>query len=643
MSLDEFCKFIFFMKKSFVCFLVLLFFFLQKNPSFAFENFASCPAHLSVRHIEAKGIGYKKGYSSLDFFYAKKEFYRRLYLPFIDFRAHIFDDGRFASNIGLGLRYNSSPIYGINLYYDYRNTSEKNFNQIAFGFETLGKIFDFRINGYFPLGPKKSSVYGVDFLKFEGNSMLLSSKKKFALTGGNAEVEFHVDRFKNSSFSFALGPYYLKNEEKKICGGKARSAIDFFNFARLEGSVSYDSNFRWIGQIEIGITIPFKSNKSKNICPEFFSKKILQPVYRHEIIALDTVKEKSVALDPLTNRPIKFWFVNNTSHSLGTFENPFNNFSSVEESSAENDVVYVFSGDGTDKGMNSGFIMKDGQRLLGAARSHTFLTTLGSIKTPSFSSSPPVLSNSLNPFVEEREGAAVRVSNNCEVSGFIINDFNERSCISSFFDSIENCKVTNNTLNTSRSCIAFFPPLFTEGGAGGAILISSNRFIGVEGINFNERGIAIYPLGGEIMIVGNAFVGNNSADGFTNPILSAKYFSENQSLMTIANNYINSPANDGTDAYGMLLQNSSNGDLLFSITNNYVKMPENFPTVAGIEIDESIPSVGFPGKIKAVLRKNISIVSPSAFGYIFNNELGDPAFLEIDFGSDNIGTRKDIP
>ena len=110
----------------------------------------------TIRHIESGGIGYEDGYTTLEAFLASDPSQWKV-TPFLDARGHIFDNGKWAANAGVGLRALwGNRAYGINTYYDYRNTGRFNSNQIGAGLETLGELFDFRINGYLPVGAKTS-------------------------------------------------------------------------------------------------------------------------------------------------------------------------------------------------------------------------------------------------------------------------------------------------------------------------------------------------------------------------------------------------------------------------------------------------------------------------------------------------------
>ena len=66
---------------------------------------------------------------------------------------------------------------------------------------------------------------------------------------------------------------------------------------------------------------PKKDARVKNKL--IIAERAIQRVDRYEIIPVDRKYKNSVAIDPLTGQPYFFWFVNNLSHSDGTFESPF--------------------------------------------------------------------------------------------------------------------------------------------------------------------------------------------------------------------------------------------------------------------------------------------------------------------------------
>jgi len=324
-----------------------------------------------------------------------------------------------AANAGLGFRYlMNSRVFGVNSYYDYRNTRRQHYNQIGAGLESLGRIWDFRINGYLPVGRKQSPFSHPQFAGVEGHSLLIKRKRDFAMKGANAELGLHVDRAKDASLYFAGGPYYLRGMGESTWGGEFRAALDLFHrYFRIEGGVSYDHFFKWIGQAQVSLNIPFgkrwsmtkKPNRSCSQAATLYAR-AMQRVDRNEIIPIGKQKVVSPATNPATGDPWVFWFVNNTSSSAGTYEDPFPSLLAAQEASFSNQAIYVFPGNGTTQGMDSGIFLKESQLLFGAGVSHTIATKQGKVIIPALASSLPNMTNTM--------GDVVTLASNNTVSGF---------------------------------------------------------------------------------------------------------------------------------------------------------------------------------------------------------------------------------
>jgi hypothetical protein len=287
------------------------------------------PMRITVKHIEGGGIGYNQGYSTLGGFFS---FNRYRVVPFIDLRSHVFNDGKFAANAGLGVRGLLKQVaLGINAYYDYRNTHHQHYNQIGVGVEVLGARWEARANGYLPVGRKKSNPfdtrissvssttpYTFDF--FSGNEMFLSSqttttttkkdKVEFAMKGINAEIGYHVFKNKNIDLFAGIGPYYFKcYYDKKAVGGKARLTANFTEYFYVTGIYSNDSLFHSRVQGEVGINIPFGPQKHPQRSKDFPScddaialqKRLVQPVARQEIIVVSRHERKFVSEEMTTD------------------------------------------------------------------------------------------------------------------------------------------------------------------------------------------------------------------------------------------------------------------------------------------------------------------------------------------------------
>lgn len=368
-----------------------------------FGSFAVPPEQhyrAAVRHIESGGIGYQHGYTTLEAFIASNPSQWRV-TPFLDVRGHLFDDGKWAANAGMGLRtISGNRAYGINGYYDYRNTGRLKSDQIGAGFETLGELFDCRINGYLPFGAKRSAPYAAVFAAFSGHNMLVSRKYHSAMKGADAELGFHFGKSASWDFYAATGPYYFVGElAPATWGGKARLAGTYKDILTLEISDSYDRTFhnKFQGQIALSFSLGPKSKVKEGgrTCKvaHTLNSRMLQPVSRQEIIVVDTVKKNSIAIDPATGQPYYFVFVDNTSHSNGTYESPYSTLADAQNNSSARNIIYVFPGNGTTSGMNSGITLKARQKFWGSGVDQLILTTAGLISIPQQTATSPTITN----------------------------------------------------------------------------------------------------------------------------------------------------------------------------------------------------------------------------------------------------------
>ncbi len=342
----------------------------------------------SIGYRAPKGFGYDEGYTTLSTFLSPSG--ERPFQPFIDLRGHVFNDGRWAANAGLGGRYAcENAIVGLNAYYDFRDTKELGSqNQVGGGFELLSKWADLRINGYVPVGNTTGEECPC-FDHFACHSAIARQVVRASLADIDAEVGFYAPKLKYVDLYFAAGPYYLfeKNVAGEnlggVWGGRGRVSLKVYDGITIGGDVTYDPIFNTKGQGWITLSFPFGPANMVQNSTRFDSKypapcdetarqfaRMTQPVYRNEIIP---VENKTHLFDLCCDLPCspRIYFVNNRNclPGSGTFENPFNNLLFAEGTAKEGDIIYVLPGDGTSRNMDCGFIMKECQRLIGSAAS----------------------------------------------------------------------------------------------------------------------------------------------------------------------------------------------------------------------------------------------------------------------------------
>jgi parallel beta-helix repeat protein len=382
------------------------------------------PLRISARHIENKGIGYNTGYTTLEAFLAAPTDLWAV-MPFVDLRGHIFNDGHWAANGGVGLRsLMKDRVYGAYAYYDYRDTQRKGYNQVSFGLETLGTLWDLRLNGYAVVGDRRTRPYHTQFSQFAGNNIYYTQKFQYALSGGNAEVGFYPLKMQDFTLYTGIGPYYLKGPARgAVWGGETRIKFMWKEYVGAELSYSYDHTFKNIVQGQVFLSLPLgpkgkvrESKKRSCIDNYLLCQRMIEPVVKHEIIPVTTKKSKNLAINPATGHPYTVYFVNNLSHSAGTYKSPFSTLAAAENASEENDLIYVYPGDLKGTGLSSGVTLKNGQQLLGATINQDLMTTAGQITLPAQASgsNAPLLSNGA--------GAVVTLGDNNVVSGLYIQN-----------------------------------------------------------------------------------------------------------------------------------------------------------------------------------------------------------------------------
>ncbi len=595
--------------------------------------------HVSIRHIESKGLGYTDGYTTLEGFFVPLSALNTRWVPFLDVRGHIFNNSKPAANTGVGLRYIESRVWGGNVYYDYRKTRERNYNQVSFGFESLGRYLDYRINGYFPVGKHKGSLSDATFAHFSGNSLYLSRKQELALKGTNAEVGVHIAKVKGIDFYSALGPYYFANDTKHTFGGEFRIGMDVLNILRIEGNTSYDHLFKWIGQGQISLSYAFTpkkmSRKEKKGSCSFHGlvrDRAFQRVDKQEIIVVTTQKKKSVAINPATGLPYTFWFVDNTSHSAGTYESPFNTLLDAHNHSGPNDIIAVLPGDGTDKGMNAGIILQNGQKLWGMSVVHALPTTLGTIKIKPLATTMPTLSNSGD--------SVVTGANNNDIVGLKI--VSGENSVGILLNQAGKFNIENNIIFCRSNFGVYLHNISTNTN------IANNTFTGTTG----TTGIALLGCSGNCTISNNFLTGMSYGItiGYINKLLDCSVVGNKIDFVPSASQINTAGISCNVGDWIELTCNSAriyNSGVRLSfdtlLANTRVLISDNQINNLNLAQNQS-PSgilIQLNGNLSATLRNNQS-TTPDLVGapaYLFQN-LGGATKSQINFTPDNIGNAK---
>lgn len=293
------------------------------NIEFTYGN--RLPQELTICHREGTGLGYSIGYSSLDLFLSKS-FCSQPIVSFLDLRGHVFNNGKMAGNVGLGMRYLNyctQQILGINVAYDHLQNTRRSYDQVGAGFEIIGENWDFHLNAYVPIGRKKTNIYRFRYAFYEAFrdddlSRLkfgLKAREQLALNGFDTLIGYRICNLFCGDLHISGGPFYywgntaktknaFNSKHRSALGGRVLIDISFKKYLALSTNVSYDSIFKWCGQVAITLNIPFNFNFQHRSGCCTFRDRVFDRVARNEIIVVDCLNRFSNdprVLDPEFN------------------------------------------------------------------------------------------------------------------------------------------------------------------------------------------------------------------------------------------------------------------------------------------------------------------------------------------------------
>jgi len=588
-----------------------------------------------LKHIEGKGVGYKKGYTTLGAFLTPATLVGSV-MPFIDLRGHVFDDGKMAANAGGGARYlsHSTPwILGANFFYDYRQSHRKgNFHQLSGGLEFLFPRWEFRINGYMPVGEDRRRVghtkdTSLEFSKFVGHFLYFNQnisqtdKFEFAMKGADAEMGAHLIKpNKNYTLYLGVGPYYYKGDfGKATFGGKARLFTQLNRYISFEVSDSFDHIFRNNFQGQMTLSLPFgkkyktRDDRYKSGCDKAFPmlQHLMEPPHRQEMIVLDKHSKRqhstinTLAIDPTSGNPFYFLFVDNTVPlgGSGTFERRFDALNSAQAASSVGDIIYAFEGDRTTTGMDQGIALQNRQSLFGSGMPHQLTTQKGVITIPAFTAGRPSITQA-TAFTN-----VVTLANNNTLAGFNISKSNQGNGIVGI--AINNSLITNNVIsipggNSFNSGISFVDITGTH-------TIAKNS---IDGNSVSPWGIILDETGSNSATL---ILQKNAVTGWTN---NASIFltTEDTSQLTLVlekNNISFNPGSGGFTGAGVWVVTQDASKVNATVTNNLFSNNQNN---------------GF-----AIISNNTSEVNATFIGNSFANTSGILGNgFEVDINGTNI-------
>ena len=384
---------------------------------YAKKDWPGVAPRYTVRHDFGDGVGYQNGFTYLEgFIPVLQRNWNTLWYG--DLRVVNFDDiNLWEFNAGGGYRFyhaDTNRIYGVNMFYDGRNTDSLFYHQIGAGFETLGECVDFRINGYFPLGDRETTL-GFSNFRFQNFNIAMDRNVDVALGGFDMEVGTPIpliERFDTRAF---VGYYFYTGGEKDAHGISGRLESKLSEAATLHFAVHHDQVFDTT--VTGGLAFHFGGGRLARALQPFGRRpvpsRLDDRVVRDPNIVISREARQELAIDPKTNQPIIVRHVNSNvaPGGDGSFENPYNHLLDLQNGSNPNEILFAHA--------NSVFpgqkiYLQNHQRFLGEGIDHLFTSTQGTFLLPR------ATNGTLLPAIFHSPGNSITLANNTEVSGFQI-------------------------------------------------------------------------------------------------------------------------------------------------------------------------------------------------------------------------------
>ncbi len=464
-------------------------------------------------------------------------------ITFVEPRFLLDNDGNMGGNLLFGHRaysQSNNRIWGGYVSFDNRRTDHSDFYQLGLGLETLGDVWDFRLNGYLPIGDTRQLVSDRAFdtglelsTGFQENQFVLSSSRELqrftireaALGGFDAEVGARLVRWNqgNGDLRGYAGLYFYDGRGVDSTlgwrlGVEARPVQNLVLGVSVQEDDIFGTNI--IGSV--GLTWPRVRPRGPITGEQTVADRLGESVRRIPSIAVDTQTEVETRIEasvgPLMNpeeeRAYRFIHVTlGRRGGDGTFENPFGTIQDALDASISdgNAIVYVDAGQNPDI---PAFTIPNRVRVL----SQGPVQLLAGMPFPGFPEAPsrlpfsPVtnfdegilvtlpLSGDTN-FPTIRDAGAnhlVRMRTSTVLSGFQIADAPENAVIA---NSVANVEIRDNTitnagdrgilLNDVSGSVVLFDNVITgslgTAGSGQAILIYNRSSTPLEATIANHR------------------------------------------------------------------------------------------------------------------------------------------------------------
>ncbi|WP_417386634.1 right-handed parallel beta-helix repeat-containing protein [Gimesia sp.] len=409
--------------------------------------------HFGYRYEAGDTVGRIGGLSSFDAFFPVIEGNDSDWLMFIDARLLLGDDNHnLGSNVGLGAR-QYIPEYqrtiGAYVYYDTRDAGYANFDQVSGGIETLGDIWDARLNWYVPTGTRRKQyntthVNNGGSYQFIGHYLYGGTFTRYyqaAMTGVDMEAgaKFYTNDYMDLR-AYAGWYHFQASGSPQAWGWKSRVESRISDVVSLNLSVQNDRVFDTTVNFAVGIQWPSITGLRNGPRSDLKAwDRLGESPERLRTIVVDNQEIQDpnggLIINPATGNPYYFMHVATGGNSDGSYEDPYATLAAAfaDPRTQQGDLIVYDHRNGSETG---NFVLADNTQVLSEGPAQFINTNIGSIQLPGSGTG-------INPAIT----GSFTMSNNSVLSGFDITTTSGNSIIA---NNVGNIRIANSTItNTS--------------------------------------------------------------------------------------------------------------------------------------------------------------------------------------------------
>lgn len=413
--------------------------------------------HVGYRYQAGDTIGRVGGLSSFDAFFPLLEGEDSDWLTFIDARLLLGDDNHnLGSNIGLGAR-QYLPEYqrtiGGYIYYDTRDAGYANFGQVSGGIETLGDIWDARLNWYVPTGTTRKQ-YATSHINSGGNYQFIGHYLyggtftryfQAAMTGLDMEAgaKFYTNDYMDLR-AYAGWYHFQASGSKQAWGWKSRVESRISDVVSLNLSVQNDRVFDTTVNFAVGIQWPSITglrNGPRSDLKAWDRLGESPERLRAIVVANQSIDDPNggLIINPSTGNPYYFMHVASGGNSDGSYEDPYATLAAAfaDPRTQQGDLIVYDHLTGSETG---DFVLAPNTQVLSEGPTQFINTQFGSLQLPDSGTG-------INPDIT----GSFTLNNGSVLSGFDITTTTGRSIIA---NGVGNIRVANNTINNTTAGIS---------------------------------------------------------------------------------------------------------------------------------------------------------------------------------------------